>query len=674
MSREFTDGQIVPGTRYRVLGHLGSGGMGSVYLVEHTELGKEFVLKALFRELAGRKDLVARLRQEWRSLARLNHPNIVNVTDAGTSDNGAPFYVMERVAGETLGQLLEREHALSVPRAIGIAAAVLDGLSAAHEIGIVHRDVKPPNIFVVVGGGVRLLDFGVAKLADQSAEVITARGVAIGTPRYMSPEQARGQAVDARTDLYAVGLVLFESIAGEGPFDAARDANELLIAHLSKPVPRLSSFHRGVSAELDDIVMSLLAKDPNARPKTARDVAATLRGLIRRSAHLPSISGSTPHAGYQAPTVNAITALPPTRPEGAARNSEPPTINAPLGLDGVARRNSEPPTINAPLGLDGAGRKSESPTINAPLGLDGVARRSNPPPGATTTVIGTPVLAGGTTLSASAPTRPGMDWAKDGFQTVAASSDGLLGVEDTLVASAPPSAIQALPLGADHTLPIDSPVALAPNEALTRTSIPVAALVRPPSAGWSTPDPSPLPYGFVETPPPFMSATPEPPARAAAASRLPFVLAGLAMLILVAGVGAFLSLRPAPIVPGVAAGSDVEGMPAASIPVGPAAEPAPKAAEPAPTAAEPAPKAAEPAPKAAEPAPKAAEPAPKAAEPAPKAAGPAPKAAGPVAPIPVAPAAKAQPSTQKIQKTPQKPQGKPVASKPTPAQLPGSGL
>ena len=628
MSREFTDGQIVPGTRYRVLGHLGSGGMGSVYLVEHTELGKEFVLKALFRELAGRKDLVARLRQEWRSLARLNHPNIVNVTDAGTSDNGAPFYVMERVAGETLGQLLEREHALSVPRAIGIAAAVLDGLSAAHEIGIVHRDVKPPNIFVVAGGGVRLLDFGVAKLADQSAEVITARGVAIGTPRYMSPEQARGQAVDARTDLYAVGLVLFESIAGEGPFDAARDANELLIAHLSKPVPRLSSFHRGVSAELDDIVMSLLAKDPNARPKTARDVAATLRGLIRRSAHLPSISGSTPHAGYQAPTVNAITALPPTRPEGAARNSEPPTINAPLGLDGVA------------------GRKSESPTINAPLGLDGVARRSNPPPGATTTVIGTPVLAGGTTLSASAPTRPGMDWAKDGFQTVAASSDGLLGVEDTLVASAPPSAIQALPLGADHTLPIDSPVAPAPNEALTRTSIPVAALVRPPSAGWSTPDPSPLPYGFVETPPPFMSATPEPPARAAAASRLPFVLAGLAMLILVAGVGAFLSLRPAPIVPGVAAGSDVEGMPAASIPVGPAAEPAPKAAEPAPTAA----------------------------EPAPKAAGPAPKAAGPVAPIPVAPAAKAQPSTQKIQKTPQKPQGKPVASKPTPAQLPGSGL
>ncbi len=240
MTREFSDGQVVPGTRYSVLGHLGSGGMGSVYLVEHTELGKQFVLKALFRELAGRKDLVGRLRQEWRALARLNHPNIVNVTDAGTSDNGVPFYVMERVEGETLSDLLRREHALGIPRAVSLCAAVLEGLSAAHEIGIVHRDVKPQNILVVAGGSVKLLDFGIAKLADQSAEVITARGIAIGTPRYMSPEQAKGQAVDARADLYAVGLVLFETIAGTGPFDDARDANELLLCHLSKPPPRLS--------------------------------------------------------------------------------------------------------------------------------------------------------------------------------------------------------------------------------------------------------------------------------------------------------------------------------------------------------------------------------------------------------------------------------------------------
>ena len=504
MSREFADGQIVPGTRYRVLGHLGSGGMGSVYLVEHTELGKPFVLKALFRELAGRKDLVARLRQEWRALARLNHANIVNVTDAGQSDNGVPFYVMERVEGETLSDLLKREHALGIPRAIGIAAAVLEGLSAAHEIGIVHRDVKPPNIFVVTGGGVKILDFGIAKLADQSAEVITARGVAIGTPRYMSPEQAKGQTVDARADLYAVGLVLFECIAGEGPYDDARDANELLLAHLSKPVPRLSSFHRGVSAELDEIVMALLAKDPGARPSNAKQAAAALRALIKRSARLPSTSGVTPEAGYQDVTQGNLTELPPTRP------------------DGVAGRASEPPTLQAPL----------------------AARRSSPP-AASTTLIGGTALTGATTLSATADTKTGMEWAKDGFQTVAAESNVVLGVENTLVASAPPSALASAPARDDHTLPIDGPATPPPNEAPTRTSVPAAELSPPRPVARSMPDVPPLPaFGFAETPPPFASATPAPSSRTPAPpSRAPIYLGLLAAVILVGGLGAFAAMK-----------------------------------------------------------------------------------------------------------------------------------
>ncbi len=597
MSREFADGQIVPGTRYRVLGHLGSGGMGSVYLVEHTELGKQFVLKALFRELAGRKDLVARLRQEWRSLARLNHANIVNVTDAGTSDNGVPFYVMERVEGETLADLLKREHALGVPRAVGIAAAVLDGLSAAHEIGIVHRDVKPPNIFVVSGGGVRLLDFAVAKLADQSSEVITARGVAIGTPRYMSPEQAKGQPVDARADLYAVGLVLFESIAGQGPFDDARDANDLLLSHLSKAVPRLSQFHRGVSPELDDIVMGLLSKDPAARPASAREVATSLRVLLKRASHLPSTSGATPEAGYQAPTAHAITALPSTR------------------RDGVAGRGSVEP---------------EPPTVEAPLGADGVARRSQPPVGSTTTVIGTPVLAANTTLSASAPTKSGMEWAKDGFQTVAASSDIPLGLNDTLVASAPPSAIQSGPLHADRTLPIDGPIAPPPNEAPTRTSVPAAQLAPPAAVARSMPNVSPLPSAFVETPPPYMSATPAPSVRAPRTNLLPIALAALAVLILIGGVGAFAALRRGSPPPRAAAAtSSIEVLPA---PVAPAPPPAP---EPSPSAAAAPPPVAH-----------------SVAKPAPAEAPPAPKAKALV----------------------EKPKEKPAAARPKPAELPGSGL
>ncbi|MBK7586807.1 MAG: protein kinase [Myxococcales bacterium] len=645
MSREFADGQIVPGTRYRVLGHLGSGGMGSVYLVEHTELGKSFVLKALFRELAGRKDLVGRLRQEWRALARLNHANIVNVTDAGTSDNGVPFYVMERVEGETLADLLRREHALGIPRAIGLTIAVLEGLAAAHEIGIVHRDVKPPNIFVVAGGGVRLLDFGIAKLADQSAEVITARGVAIGTPRYMSPEQAKGRSVDARADLYAVGLVLYEAIAGAGPFDDARDANELLLSHLTKPVPPLSNFHRGVSAQLDDIVSSLLAKDPSARPSSAKQVAASLKALIKRAATLPSTGGATPEAHYDAVTQGQVTALPSTRP------------------DGVAGRSSQPPT-------------TEPPTVEAPLVAGSAVRRSVPPAVGDTTLIGGTPVTGGTTLSATADTEAGLEWAKEGFSTIAAESEvASLGVEHTAIAAAPPSAVAVGPAGdEDRTLPIDEPAGLPPNEAPTRTSVPAAALVTPRPVARSMPDVSPLPnHFFAETPPPFMTATPPPSSSTPQVSRAPLYLGLLSLLILIGGVGAFVVIKS---VRGHADDAPIEAV---------AAQPA-STADPASTAVDPA---AEPASPAGSPAAAPASTGSVAEQETPSpSAGPRPSGAAPsavaqgVAPKPVAaPPAAAEPKPRvenSPQKTPEKPAAKPAVptSKPKPvgSKLPASGL
>ncbi len=152
--------------------------------------------------------------------------------------------------GDTLAGHLKHKRRLHVLEAVAIAASVLDALSAAHDIGIIHRDVKPANIFLVSGGGVKLLDFGVAKIADASS-VVTARGLAVGTPRYMSPEQARGERVDGRSDVYASGLILFEMIAGIGPFDDARDANELLLAHLAREAPPLSSLVMGVSPETE---------------------------------------------------------------------------------------------------------------------------------------------------------------------------------------------------------------------------------------------------------------------------------------------------------------------------------------------------------------------------------------------------------------------------------------
>ncbi|HKO48367.1 MAG TPA: protein kinase [Polyangiaceae bacterium] len=326
--REFQDGEVIAGTRYRVLSLIGVGGMGSVYEVEHTELGKRFVLKALLRELSRRDDLVQRLRNEWRALARLQHANIVNVTDAGTSGGGVPFYVMERLDGETLAVLLRKKRRLHVLEALNIAASVLDALSAAHEIGIIHRDVKPANVFIVDGRNVKLLDFGIAKIADATG-VVTARGLAVGTPRYMSPEQARGERVDGRSDVYASALLLFEMIAGVGPFDDVRDANELLLAHLARAAPPLSSFAPGVSPELERILAGMLAKDCRQRPANAREAAEQLRSFALRQRSVPATDAPTALAGYGAPTVavgqrrtGAAHASQEsiTRAEGAARN------------------------------------------------------------------------------------------------------------------------------------------------------------------------------------------------------------------------------------------------------------------------------------------------------------------------------------------------------------------
>jgi len=293
---EFVKGQPVPGTRYRVLDLVGVGGMGSVYEVEHIELGKRFVLKALLSDLAMREDLVIRLRNEWRALGRLEHPNIVAVTDAGTTSGNVPYFVMERLEGETLAQRLKRVRRLSPADTLRIANGLLEGLAAAHEIGVVHRDIKPPNIFLSAGNRPKILDFGVAKIAD-AGNAITARGVAVGTPRYMSPEQASGERVDGRSDLYAVGLILHEMLAGAGPFDDARDANEMLLAHLGRVPPNLATAGLGVSAELGDLVARLLAKEPSARPPNARAAAAMVRAAERSYGARVEPDAPTPPAG-----------------------------------------------------------------------------------------------------------------------------------------------------------------------------------------------------------------------------------------------------------------------------------------------------------------------------------------------------------------------------------------
>ncbi len=277
---ELKPGEVVPGTSYRVDALIGSGGMGSVYRVEHTELGRKFVLKALHGHLSSRQDLQARLRNEWRALGKLEHPNIVQVTDAGQTEAGLPYYVMENLRGETLGKLLHEKKRLGARRACGIAVDVLAGLHAAHQTGAVHRDIKPPNLFIAEDGGTKLLDFGIAKLRDQSARVVTAGGVSIGTPRYMAPEQASGTDVDGRADIYATALVLYEMVVGRGPFSDIRDANDLVMAHIGLEPERADFMEPSVPEQLADLLQRWLSKSPSSRPGTAELARKELLAVV----------------------------------------------------------------------------------------------------------------------------------------------------------------------------------------------------------------------------------------------------------------------------------------------------------------------------------------------------------------------------------------------------------
>jgi serine/threonine protein kinase len=328
-TREYQDGETVPGTPYKVISLVAAGGMGSVYIVEHVELGRRYVLKSLLRTLASRRDLIARMRNEWRALGKLKHPNIVDVINAGATPDGVPFYVMELLSGETVRERLARLGQIPPDQAVRIAQATLVGLAAAHAIGVIHRDVKPANVFLTRDGGVKVLDFGIAQMrVEGGSPKITAQGLAIGTPRYMSPEQASGEKADARSDVYAVGLLLYEMVAGEGPFDDLTDITQQMLAHLHRP-PRPLRQWADLPAGLEALIGRALAKHPDERPRSAEYMAAELapfagsdppdhgakqRHPVSSSAFVQSSFTSTPSP---APTSS------PT-PAGIVINTSPP--------------------------------------------------------------------------------------------------------------------------------------------------------------------------------------------------------------------------------------------------------------------------------------------------------------------------------------------------------------
>src|SRR5512136_2110756 len=228
--------------RYRIVAHLASGGMGAVFRAEHVYMRKEFALKVLRPDLTASPDLAERFRRESEIAASLDHENIVRVSDFGRSPEGYLFLVMELLEGESLFERMHRAGPMSPAEVVPILLQACAGLEAAHRRGVVHRDLKPENVFLHAPGGlapvVRILDFGIAKIAGPPGPNTTDVGMVVGTPEYLSPEQAFGQEVDARADVYALGLVAWRMLAGRPPFQAD-SARALVMKQATQPVPPL---------------------------------------------------------------------------------------------------------------------------------------------------------------------------------------------------------------------------------------------------------------------------------------------------------------------------------------------------------------------------------------------------------------------------------------------------
>jgi len=281
---------------YRLERVLASGGMAAVLEAVHVAHGQRVAVKVLRRDLRRSIDPIARLVQEGRVICSLLHEHIVRVFDYGTADESIAFIVMELLQGRTLAGLLDQERRLAPNRAAFIARQLCDGLHAAHARGVFHRDIKPANIFLVDGQRhrdfVKVLDFGIAKLdsTDPGKLAATATGMTLGTPEYMSPEQATAATIDARSDVYQVGVVLFEMLTGNVPF-RGRNPVTIMQAHLTTLPPDVRSVDPEIPAALAEVVARCLAKSPDARFPDARVLAQVLDRFAETDVSTPALAG-----------------------------------------------------------------------------------------------------------------------------------------------------------------------------------------------------------------------------------------------------------------------------------------------------------------------------------------------------------------------------------------------
>ena len=276
---------------YRLLEVLGEGGMGCVFLAEHMRLGRRVALKTVRPEYAQNPQVIARFFAEARAVNKISHEHIVEITDFVENVGGDNYYIMEHLKGRSLGDIKRETSVLSLGRAIGISAQVCSALAAVHEAGILHRDLKPDNIFITERSGqkdfVKILDFGVAKLMDiggSGSDVQlheTAAGVILGTPDYMSPEQARSRPTDFRTDIYSLGVILYELVTGRKPLEADT-FGDMIVKHTTDvvvPPTKVPGVPHTIPPSLEALIMQCLEKDPLRRPNGMREIEARLRAI-----------------------------------------------------------------------------------------------------------------------------------------------------------------------------------------------------------------------------------------------------------------------------------------------------------------------------------------------------------------------------------------------------------
>ncbi len=286
----------IPG--YRIVGLLGEGGMGTVYLAEDEVLDREVAVKVIAGHVAGNASVQARERflREARTMARVNHPNVARIYQLGER-GGQVYMIMERIAGESLGQRIRRHGQLPPGEALELTRRIAEGLAAAWELGIVHRDVKPSNVLIDREGEVKVVDFGLAKPVDAPEAVeLTATGIVVGSPHYLSPEHASARPTDFRSDVYSLGVVLYEMLTGRPPFEGDQ-AFAIISQHLTAELPSPRTVRPDLPQEVCQLVAWMTAKDPAARPTSYAELLARITALEKSRDRAPRPRLPTVRAG-----------------------------------------------------------------------------------------------------------------------------------------------------------------------------------------------------------------------------------------------------------------------------------------------------------------------------------------------------------------------------------------